>query len=73
MRLDPGGVIVLSRRNLCALLAKLDGHPPNSACTIIGGEDALGVVIHAEEDDVHYGTRGYGPGRMHEATEETIQ
>ena len=29
--------IVLSRRNLLALLAKLDGHPPDSACAIAGG------------------------------------
>ena len=31
MRLE-GNTLVVSRRNLLALLAKLDGHPPNSNC-----------------------------------------
>lgn len=59
--------LVLSRRNLLTLLAKLDGYPPNSACTIMGGSDAPGVLVRAEEDDVHYQDRP--AGRMHPETE----
>ena len=66
--------VILSRRNLTSLLAKLDGHPPDSACTIGGGDDAPGLFVKAEEDDVHYasrvvpvGTAKYGP--MHPSTE----
>ena len=49
--------MILSRRNLKTLLAKLDGHPQNSACTIGGGVDAPGLFVVAEEDDVHYADR----------------
>ena len=63
-------VIVLSRRNLLALLAKLDGHPEGSACTIAGGADAPGFLVRAEEDDVHYADRA--PGRMHPETEARL-
>lgn len=71
--------VVLSRRNLMALLAKLDGHPPDSACTIGGGTagNALGYFVVAEEDDVHYADRvvpdgmtKWGP--MHEDTEHAL-
>jgi hypothetical protein len=62
-------VVVLSRRNLLALLAKLDGQPADSACTVFrqlaktqepelrslfhAGEHGL-LWVKAEEDDVHY-------------------
>ena len=70
--------IILSRRNLQSLLAKLDGHPPDSACMIGGGSDALGFFVKAEEDDVHYADRvvpsGWKPyGVMHPDTERAIR
>lgn len=76
--------VTLSRRNLQTLLAKLDGHPTDSACTIQGGTDAWGLFVKAEEDEVHYKHReewrqsGKLPdsstvwGRMHPETEEAI-
>lgn len=72
MRLDiEAGVVTvaLSRRNLKALLAKLDGFPPNSARTITKEEDAGLLVVIAEEDDLRYDERGYPPGEMHPDTE----
>jgi len=66
--------LILSRRNLLSLLAKLDGHPPDSACIIGGGTDALGFFVKAEEDDVHYADRGYPKwGEMHPDTEEAMK
>lgn len=56
-KINNADLVVLSRRNLLTLLAKLDGHPPNSACTIGGGTDAPGLFVKAEEDDVHYASR----------------
>ena len=70
MRKDEDGTIVLSRRNLLALLSKLDGNPPESFCMIRGGDDAPGVIIKAEEDDEHYADRA--AGRMHPDTENLI-
>ncbi len=68
--------VALSRRNLKILLAKLDGSPPNSACTIYyEGRDGKVLWVTAEEDDVHYANperdlpRG---GTMHPATEDAI-
>jgi hypothetical protein len=55
-----GKEMVLSRRNLEALLAKLDGHPPGSACTIVGGSDAEGWTVRAEENGAHYADRPAG-------------
>jgi hypothetical protein len=52
--------LVLSRRNVLTLLAKLDGYPPGSAKTIMGGEEADGVEIAIEEDSEHYATRPAG-------------
>lgn len=52
MRIDDHGHLVLSRRNLQALLNKLDR--PDSARTLVGGTRAPGVVIKAEEDQQHY-------------------
>ena len=68
-----GVEIVLSRRNLKALLAKLDGNPPDSKCAILGGVDAPGIVVKAEEDDVHYGSRGFPPGQMVDETEAALE
>ena len=72
MRVDPDGAVVLSRRNLLSLLAKLDGYPTNSARTILGGEAAPGLVVKAEDDAEHYGRRGYEPGPMHPDTEAVL-
>lgn len=60
MKLRASNHLVLSRRNLLTLLMKLDGYPPWSLCTITGGEDALGFIVTAEEDEVHYATRPAG-------------
>lgn len=73
-----GDHIYLSRRNLLALLAKLDGHPPDSRCTIGSPSTTEYFLITAEEDDVHYEhasretTRGMA-GPMHPDTEEHIR
>ena len=53
----------LSRRNLESLLNKLNGFPRFSACTLIGGSDAMGITIIAEEDEIHYFDRP--PGAVH--------
>lgn len=70
MRVE-GKSMILSRRNLMSLLAKLDGSPPRSRCTIIGGSEALGWTVVAEEDEVHYADRY--PGEMHPQTEEALR
>jgi hypothetical protein len=67
--------VYLSRRNLLSLLAKLDGHPPDSVCTIVGPEDDFAVT--AEEDIAHYTNPARGAavgiaGAMHPDTEETL-
>jgi len=66
--------VVLSRRNLLALLAKLDGHPPESACTITfpGTSEEPGLVVVAEPDAVHYQSRPTPSGPMHPDTEAWI-
>lgn len=65
--------VTLSRRNLLTLLAKLDGHPGESKRTIYRTNDeGETLVVTAEEDDAHYGARGYGPGAMHPETEKEI-
>jgi hypothetical protein len=71
MRLEPGGKVVLSERNLLTLLTKL--YTPGSACEIKGGEDALGLSVHAEPDTVHYGGREVPAGRMHPGTERVLR
>lgn len=63
-------VMSLSRRNLEALLTKLDGVPSGSNCTIMGGTDAQGWLVTAEENDVHYAERP--AGGMHPETEAAI-
>jgi hypothetical protein len=67
--------VVVSRRNLLTLLAKLDGFPRDSARTILlpGDEDQPTLVVRAESDLLHYGRRGFGPGPMHPATEAHLQ
>lgn len=65
-RFDVLGV-ELTRRNLNALLAKLDGHPPDSACTI----EKDGVFVKAVHDFAHYGG-GVAPGAMHPDTERAL-
>lgn len=59
-------VVELSRRNLQALLAKLDGHPPDSYCTLM----KQGVMVKAVENEAHYSE--YAPGELHEATADAI-
>lgn len=58
--------VVLSRRNILALLAKLDGHPAGSSLSISKGR----TMITAQEDAEHYGNRT--PGPMHPDTEAHI-
>ncbi len=67
--------ITLSRSNLRALLAKLDGHPPNSACTIVKDTDIGFLTVRAEEDAAHYDEpRGLGyRGLMHPDTEAALR
>ena len=59
--------IYLSRRNLLALLAKLDGYPEGSSCSIIKD----GLQVTAEEDEKHYRERV--PGEMHRETERRMK
>jgi hypothetical protein len=64
-------VVTLSRRNLLTLLAKLDGHPSTSACTISlpGGGEGPELLVRAEENEADYRHRPAPPGRMHPDTE----
>ena len=65
--------ITLSQRNLLTLLAKLAGFPPGSACTItFPCDDGPLLVVHAESDEEHYGTRPTPPGPMHPETEARL-
>lgn len=66
MRLDPDGTVVLSKRNVAALLAKADD--PNSARTLVGGDDAPGLVVKVEPNAEHYHRQGrlaVVPGPVH--------
>ena len=60
--------IELTRRNLNALLAKLDGNPPNSACTLLAPGSTF--YVKAVEDSEHYTERQ--AGRMHRETEAAL-
>ena len=60
--------IELTRRNLKALLAKLDGNPPNSACTLVDRTNA--AYVKAVEDVEHYADRA--PGALHEDTAKAL-
>lgn len=68
--------LVLSRRNLLALLSKLDGHPVDSKCTIIAPSEYGYFYVMAEEDQWHYydhpGRKVKGPGEMHPDTEADV-
>lgn len=64
--------VVLSRRNVLSLLAKLDGYPAGSAATLISSDDQPTVIVHAEEDKLHYAKMGRAPGPMHPTTEQAI-
>jgi hypothetical protein len=59
-------VIELTERNLRALLAKLAGHPPNSACTIYKD----GWCVRAVSDAAHYVDRR--PGEVDADTENHL-
>lgn len=65
--IDAAGAAIgveLTRRNLKALLAKLDGNPPGSACTLV---DQSGTFyVKSVEDSEHYGARQ--PGALHNDT-----
>jgi hypothetical protein len=65
--------VTLSRRNLLSLLAKLDGHPAGSSCTLIRystPDKWSALIVQAEEDAVHYADRT--PGPMHPDTEAQL-
>src|SRR3990167_5373676 len=69
--------VYLSRRNLEALRAKLNGHPAESACTIQGPVMYPTTFVTAEEDDLHYAHSSRGEhvgeqGPMHPETEAVI-
>lgn len=64
-------MLVVSRRNLLALLVKLDGHPSDSFCMIGGGSEAPGFFLKAEPDEVHYAYRPFG--LMHPSTERAMK
>ncbi len=61
--------VTLSRRNLLALLAKLD--EPDSMRTILRDCGDLRLVLRAEDDAVHYADRE--PGPMTPTTEAGIR
>lgn len=61
--------VVLSERNLKALLAKLS--IPDSACTIYKTIGSLTVYVSAESDEQHYVDRL--PGEMHPLTETLLK
>ena len=67
----PGGSIkvVLSRRNLLTLLAKLD--EPDSHRTLYKLVNSGYFIVQAENDAEHYGTRK--PGPMSPLTEATLK
>ena len=73
MRYIPGydglPCVELSRRNLLALLAKLNGSPPDSACTLIDSDH--NIMVKAVENAAHYSHRA--PGMLHEDTQEAIE
>ena len=64
--------VVLSRRNLLTLLAKLAGHPSDSACSVMWREPGATLLVHAEADALHYGQRVEPPGPMHPDTEAWV-
>lgn len=68
-------VVTLSRRNLRALLAKLDEAPDGSMRTLYGPSFYPLTAVRAEEDDEHYrhaSRDGAGPGPLHPDTERKM-
>lgn len=65
--------ITLSKRNLLSLLAKLNGYPPQSCCTLKKLEGKVILTVCAEDDHTHYANRGYPPGEVHPETAEAIK
>jgi hypothetical protein len=71
--------VTLSRRNLYALLHKLD--QPSSSRTIVNGdchrngcyEPAMFLVLHCEDDPEHYASRSEPPGPMSPDTENYVR
>lgn len=64
--------ITLSRRNLLALLQKVDLPPGESHCMLVRVCDSgQRVVVRAEPDDVHYTNRP--PGAMRDDAEQFIE
>jgi hypothetical protein len=78
---DGSGVVLvtLSRRNLLALLAKLE--QPSSWRTLVSGDvhrdgqmaDDVKVVVRSEPDELHYHPDREPPGPMMPATEAAIR
>jgi hypothetical protein len=64
--------VTLSRRNLLALLHKLE--MSGSARTLVSEDcpEGLVLVVRSEEDDEHYGARSLPPGPLHPSTEAFI-
>lgn len=70
---EPYVAVYLSRSNLKALLAKLDGYPEHSGCTIYRVcENGVALSVVAQEDEEHYASRKTGRGIMHPDTEERV-
>jgi hypothetical protein len=62
--------VSLSKRNLIALLTKLD-HEHSGRTIYKETEDGYMLIVQAESDEEHYGDRT--PGVMHPVTETDIQ
>lgn len=68
----PFVTVVVSRRNVLALLHKLDME--GSARTLVKDDPTGRLILQVEDDQEHYATRPEGaPGEMHPATETFIQ
>lgn len=67
--------VVLSHRNLAALLAKLEGSPADSKLTIMrsGRQEEItwNLMVTAEKDETHYQGR-IPAGEMHPETERLV-
>ena len=69
----PGGHIVISRRNLLALLAKLETEPDSARTITAEDENGVTFAVTAEHDLAHSAGRGFPPGRMHPHTERVVR
>lgn len=67
--------VILSKRNLLSLLAKVKEFPKESLQTIIKTDPVTGILIEArgEPDELHYVGNEAGPGVMHQSTEAYMQ